>query len=73
MGEGAHRFIYVNSSLQGAFLLLEVKNSCGVSKEIQWGTGLANIRAVAEKYQGAMEIRTEDGVFVLTVLMNMGD
>lgn len=53
--------------------MLEVENSCGANKEIQWGTGLANIRAVAEKYQGAMEIRTENGVFVLTVLMNMGD
>lgn len=71
MEEGAHRFIYVNSSLQGAFLLLEVENSCGANKEIQQGIGLANIRAVAEKYQGVMEIRTEDGVFVLTVLMNM--
>lgn len=71
MEEGAHRFIYVNSSLQGAFLLLQVENSCGANKEIQQGIGLANIRAVAEKYQGVMEIRTEDGVFVLTVLMNM--
>ena len=33
------------------------------------GYGLANIRRVAEKYSGAMEIELKDGMFCLTVMM----
>lgn len=72
MGNAAHKFIYVSGTLQGTFLLLEVSNSYCANKEPEYGTGIANIRAVAEKYQGALEIRTEEGVFVLSVLMDAG-
>ena len=33
------------------------------------GTGLANIKAVAEKYHGAMEVRTDGEKFTLSVLL----
>ena len=33
------------------------------------GTGLSNIKAVAEKYSGAMSIETQGNVFVLQVLL----
>lgn len=33
------------------------------------GTGLANIRAVAEKYQGAVSVKMQDTVFLLHVLL----
>lgn len=63
------RYIYVTGKVQGDFLLMEIENSYSGQKVIHCGTGLANIRASAEKYQGAMEIRTEGEKFVLSILI----
>ena len=61
-------FIRVSGRLQGDFLMLEVTNSFRGSGTYKSGTGLSNIKAVAEKYGGAMRTETQGGVFVLRVL-----
>ena len=69
MEDGAERYIHVTGRIQGDFLLMEIENSFhgkGIPKE---GTGLSNIKAVAEKYQGAMSVRTQGCVFILHVLL----
>lgn len=69
MGNEKRKYIYVTGKVQGDFLLLEIENSYNGRKNTQSGTGLANIRMVAEKYDGAVEIRTEREAFVLSVLV----
>ncbi len=63
------KWIRVTGKVQGDFLLMEIENSYTGRKTIRSGTGLSNIKAVAEKYHGAMEIKTEGEVFVLSVLV----
>ena len=66
---GTEKYIHVSGRIQGDFLMMEIENSFhgkGMSKK---GTGLSNIRTVAEKYGGAMSIETKGGVFVLHVLL----
>lgn len=55
--------------VQGDFVLVEVENSFCRKGALRKGTGPTNINAVAEKYQGAMSVKTEDDVFVLSVLL----
>lgn len=52
------------------FLIAEVSNtaSCG-NAALEYGTGLKNIKAIAEKYEGTMEIETSETHFRLTVLL----
>lgn len=69
MSDRGERFIHITSSQQGGFLMIQVVNSYDGKEEIRWDTGLGNIRAAAEKYQGAMEIQAEEGVFALNVLI----
>ena len=49
--------------------LIEIINSHSGRGSIRSGTGLANIKAVAEKYHGAMEVRIDGDIFVLSVLL----
>ncbi len=37
------------------------------------GYGISSIQKVADKYGGDVIIETQDGKFVLTVMMNIGD
>ena len=69
ISSGKQKYIHVTGKIQGDFLLMEIENSYYGRKMIQSGTGLRNIRAVVEKYQGAMEIRTEGEKFVLSLLV----
>lgn len=66
--DDTQRFIRIGGKMQGSFLMVEVQNSYSGEKELHRGTGIANIKAVAEKYQGAMEIKTEGNIFTLRVL-----
>lgn len=69
MDDTAEKYIRVTGDMQGDFLLLEIENSFqgeGIAKK---GTGLSNIKMVAEKYQGAMNSRTQGTVFFLSVLL----
>jgi len=63
------KYIHITGKVQGDFLLIEIRNSYSGRGSIRRGTGLANIKAVAEKYHGAMEIRTDGGIFALSVLL----
>lgn len=63
------KYIHVTGREQRDFLLMEIENSYSGRRMIRSGTGLANIRAAVEKYQGAMEIRTEGEKFVLSILV----
>lgn len=69
VGGGAEKYIRVSGRIQGDFVLMEVENSfCGKGPAGR-GTGLSNIKAVAEKYQGAMSIKTQGTSFSLSVLL----
>ncbi len=63
------KYIHVTGKVQGDFLLMEIENSYSGRRMIHSGTGLANIRAAVEKYQGAMEIGTEGEKVVLSLLL----
>ena len=65
---GMQKFIHVTGKLQGSFLMIEILNSYTGKKAVNRGTGIANIKAVAEKYGGAMNIQTGGDVFSLSVL-----
>ncbi|MDE5940453.1 MAG: GHKL domain-containing protein [Lachnospiraceae bacterium] len=67
--DGAGKYIRLTGRIQGDFVLLEVENSFRKKGPSGRGTGLSNIKAVAEKYQGAMSIKTQGGSFLLSVLL----
>lgn len=69
MGEGVEKYIRVTGRMQGDFLLIEVRNSFQGKGVFAMGTGLSNIKAAAEKYQGTMHTKAEGGTFVLSVLL----
>ena len=56
---------------QGAFYLLLFENTCAGDALPPEGTGLSNIRAVAEKYRGAVLAEREGGRFTLSVLLDI--
>ena len=66
--QNMERYIRVTGNRQGDLILMEIENSFegGVFKE---GTGLSNIRKVAEKYQGAVNIVCKDRTVILSVLL----
>lgn len=63
------KFIRVTGNRQGDFILIEVENSFQGESVFKEGTGLSNIRKVAEKYQGAVDMKCGDRVVVLSVLL----
>ncbi len=65
----AERYIHVSGRIQGDFLMMEVENSFHGKGMVKPGTGLSNVKAVAEKYGGAMSVETRGDVFVLHVLL----
>lgn len=69
MEDGAQKYIRVSGRLQGDFLLIEVANSFQGSGIYRQGTGLSNVKTIAEKYHGAMSIKVQDQVFLLHVLL----
>ena len=62
-------YIHVSGRMQGDFLMMEVENSFRGKSAVKKGTGLSNIKAVAEKYSGAISIETREDVFALQVLL----
>ena len=63
------KYIHVSGRIQGDFLMLEIENSFHGKGAFKKGTGLSNVKKVAEKYGGAMSIETQENVFVLRVLL----
>ena len=64
-------FIGITGKQQGDFYMLEFHNTCSENIFPQMGTGLSNIRSVAEKYHGAMLTETHNREFSLNVLLNI--
>lgn len=69
MDDSAEKYIRVSGRIQGDFLLMEVENSYQGNGTFKKGTGLKNVKAVAEKYHGAVSVKTHGEVFVLHVLL----
>lgn len=65
----AEKYIRVTGRIQGDFVLLEIENSFQGNGFIRKGTGLSNIKTIAEKYHGAMSIKTQDTSFNLSILL----
>ena len=66
---GMEKYIYVSGRTQGDFLMMEIENSFYGKGAFKKGTGLSNVKKVAEKYGGAMSIETQENIFVLHVLL----
>lgn len=69
ISSGAERYIRVSGRIQGDFLMVEVGNSFQGKGMFKKGTGLSNIKTAAEKYHGAMSIKTHGTEVVLNVLL----
>lgn len=67
--EGSDSFIYISGKQKGDFFMLEIENSCPCGSVYKKGTGLSNIEAVAEKYNGAVTTQLQEGCFILNVLL----
>lgn len=68
--EGA-RSIRISGKRQGDFFMLTFENTCADEPLPPAGTGLSNIRVVAEKYHGAVLTEKTGGRFSLNVLLNV--
>lgn len=65
----AEKYIRVTGRIQGDFVLPEIENSFQGNGLPRKGTGLSNVKAIAEKYHGAMSIKTQDTSFNLSILL----
>lgn len=63
------KYIRISGKRQGDLFLIAIENSYDGIKSIQKGIGLSNIEAVAEKYNGAMNISILQDSFILSVLL----
>ncbi len=61
----------IYTKCQGDFLLLEFENTCAAGAYAGMGTGLSNIKSVAEKHGGAVSVAEENGHFRLSVLLDV--
>lgn len=68
-GYGSGRYIHVTGYRQGDFVFLEIENSVREKVTFRKGTGLKNVKAVVEKYHGAVSIKTENHTFILSMLL----
>ena len=65
------KFIHISGERQGDFFLLKFENTCASSPLPPMGTGLINIRTIAEKYHGAILTEKKDTLFSLHVLLDI--
>ncbi len=63
--------IQIRGKWQGDFYMLAFDNTCAGGPMPPMGTGLANIKSVAEKYHGAMLAEKKDQHYSLNVLLNI--
>lgn len=66
--KGQDRVISVSSKTHGRFLVIECASSW-TPHPVKEGTGLINIKNIAEKYQGTVEIAEEKERFRISVLL----
>lgn len=65
------RFISIAGERQCDFYMLEFENTCSFGTLPSMGTGLSNIKAVADNYNGAMTIEKSSCYVRLNVLLNI--
>lgn len=65
------RSLRITGQRQGDFYLLSFVNTCSGGPLPPAGTGLRNIRSVAEKYRGAVLTEKTGGQFTLSVLLDI--
>ena len=63
--------IRISGKQQGDFYMLTFENTCSDEPLPPAGTGLSNIKAVAEKYHGAMMTEKNERQYCLSVLLNL--
>ena len=63
--------IQIRGERQGDYYMLAFDNTCADGPMSPMGTGLSNIKSVAEKYHGAMMTEKEEGQYSLSVLLNI--
>ena len=84
MQEDECRFISIQAKTVKKCFLIEVKNSMGRTEKYaegftnkgdsqEHGIGLLNVGDVVNKYNGAVNIEAENGIFVISILMPMND
>lgn len=71
MDGNSPKWIHIAGERQGDFYMLEFENSCPPGPGEGMGIGLANVKAVAEKYGGAMTWENACPLFRLNVLLNI--
>ncbi len=67
--EPMKKYIRITSRTMGDFYQIEVENSFAGNPDIKQGTGLSNIKLVAEKYDGSMNITTSNQRFCIRILL----
>lgn len=65
------RSICITGEKQGDFYMLEFVNTCPAKPLPPIGTGLSNIKSVAEKYHGAILTEKTGQYFCLNILLNI--
>lgn len=63
--------IRISAERQGDFYMLSFENACPDGPPPPMGTGLSNIKSIAENYHGAMLAEKKDQHFLLNVLLNI--
>ncbi len=66
--DGTGACICISGRIQGDFLMLEFENPFQGDGPVRRGTGLSNIKSVAEKYGGTMNVEIRENIFALQVL-----
>lgn len=66
-----NRFIRITGEQQGDFYLLTFENACSNTPMLSPGIGLSNIKFIAEKYHGTIQIEKSDAYFSLNILLNI--
>ena len=82
VSDPANRMISLKSNLRSGFVVLQVENTYEGERKAEenglfhttktgsgHGFGLRSIQHIAEKHQGSMPVRAENGIFKLSVLM----
>ncbi|HCT92886.1 MAG TPA: hypothetical protein DF613_16120 [Lachnospiraceae bacterium] len=71
--ESTEKNLSVTTKTHSRFFLIESTNSAPSRQDIKPGTGLNNIRRMAEKYQGTTEITNSGGCFRISILLCPAD
>lgn len=63
------RSLSLTAKVRSRFLVVEAVNTASAAGPVLFGTGLNNIRSIAERYQGAVEVELNGGRFRISVLL----